>query len=143
MKKGERQKVFEKCDGRCAYCGCELNDKWQVDHIVSRNYFWLIDPLDMTSVNCMSNYNPSCKECNHYKRSHTLEDVGSSIGFRSYMKKFHIRLGRLPKKTMRSKTLKTKMYMQIIADKYGITADKPFSGIFYYETIKTYKNEKS
>lgn len=34
MKKSDRQKVFEKYGGRCAYCGCELKGKrWNVDHI--------------------------------------------------------------------------------------------------------------
>lgn len=33
MKKADRQKVFEKFGGRCAYCGCELTNGWHVDHI--------------------------------------------------------------------------------------------------------------
>lgn len=32
-KKGDRQKVFDKYGGRCAYCGCELNKRWNVDHV--------------------------------------------------------------------------------------------------------------
>jgi hypothetical protein len=33
MKKEDRLKVFEKCGGRCAYCGCELKSNWHVDHV--------------------------------------------------------------------------------------------------------------
>jgi 5-methylcytosine-specific restriction endonuclease McrA len=34
MKKADRQKIFEKYGGRCAYCGCDLDGKrWNVDHI--------------------------------------------------------------------------------------------------------------
>lgn len=33
MDKKDRQKVFEMCGGRCAYCGMELTARWQVDHI--------------------------------------------------------------------------------------------------------------
>ena len=32
MNKKDRQIVFDKCGGRCAYCGCELTGKWHVDH---------------------------------------------------------------------------------------------------------------
>lgn len=33
MKAKDRQKVFDKCNGRCAYCGCELTGRWHVDHM--------------------------------------------------------------------------------------------------------------
>lgn len=40
MTKADRQKVFDKYGGRCAYCGCELQKGWHVDEIepVRRNY---------------------------------------------------------------------------------------------------------
>jgi predicted restriction endonuclease len=31
--KNRRQLIFEKYDGRCAYCGCELQKGWHEDHI--------------------------------------------------------------------------------------------------------------
>lgn len=33
MKKSDRQKVFEKYGGKCAYCGCELEKGWHADHL--------------------------------------------------------------------------------------------------------------
>lgn len=33
MKEKDRQKIFDKYGGRCAYCGCKLNKRWNVDHI--------------------------------------------------------------------------------------------------------------
>lgn len=33
MKKIDRQKVFDKYGGKCAYCGCELAKGWHVDEI--------------------------------------------------------------------------------------------------------------
>lgn len=33
MKKADRQKVYEKYGGKCAYCGCDLGECWSVDHI--------------------------------------------------------------------------------------------------------------
>jgi len=32
MKKADRQLIFDKYGGRCAYCGCELVKGWHVDH---------------------------------------------------------------------------------------------------------------
>lgn len=134
-----RRVIFEKYGGRCAYCGCELNDKWQVDHAVSKTNWFLLDPTDPTAVNHIDNLNPACKECNHYKRSLCVEGNYQHTGFRKYMSGFHLRLAKLPKKTMRKQSEKRKEYMQAIADKYGITPEKPFSGIFYFETYKQSK----
>jgi len=136
MKKGDRVTVFNKYGGRCAYCGCELNDKWQVDHAISRNYWFYFDVNNPKAVNNIENLMPACSECNHYKRSLCVESVGNHTGFRNYMKGFHKRYGRLPIKSIRPQTEKRKAYMQAIADKYGITKDIPFSGIFYFETHK-------
>jgi hypothetical protein len=33
MKKADRQRIFDKYDGRCAYCGCGLEKSWHVDEI--------------------------------------------------------------------------------------------------------------
>lgn len=33
MKKADRQKIFDKYGGRCAYCGCELTARWHADHM--------------------------------------------------------------------------------------------------------------
>ena len=33
MTKKQRQEVFDKFGGRCAYCGCELGKGWHLDHI--------------------------------------------------------------------------------------------------------------
>ncbi len=33
MTKTDRQKIFDKYGGKCAYCGCELQKGWHVDHV--------------------------------------------------------------------------------------------------------------
>ena len=33
MTKKDRQIVFDKYNGKCSYCGCELTKGWHVDHI--------------------------------------------------------------------------------------------------------------
>lgn len=59
-----RQQVFDKYNGHCAYCGCEISNKWQVDHI------W---PKSDGGSNDISNLNPACCSCNNYKSTHDLE----------------------------------------------------------------------
>lgn len=43
MKKANRELIFKKYDGRCAYCGCELQKGWHVDEVepVRRNKKWI------------------------------------------------------------------------------------------------------
>lgn len=33
ISKRKRQQVYNKCNGKCAYCGKDLNGKFQVDHV--------------------------------------------------------------------------------------------------------------
>jgi hypothetical protein len=33
MKKTDRELIFNKYGGKCAYCGCELEKGWHTDHI--------------------------------------------------------------------------------------------------------------
>ena len=63
--KVERQQVYEKYDGHCAYCGNQIEIKdMQVDHMI---------PLRLGGGDEMSNYMPACRQCNHYKRGNSLE----------------------------------------------------------------------
>lgn len=43
MKKKDREIIFNKYGGKCAYCGCELSKGWHVDEIepVKRNQKWI------------------------------------------------------------------------------------------------------
>lgn len=60
-----RRAVFDKYVGRCAYCGRILQYKdMAVDHIV---------PLHLGGADDISNYNPSCRSCNRYKSTYTVE----------------------------------------------------------------------
>lgn len=61
MKEKQRQYVYEKYGGHCAYCGEHIEYKdMQVDHI---------NPKRNGGVDSVENYNPSCRLCNHYKRA--------------------------------------------------------------------------
>jgi len=140
MKK--RDIVFAKYNGLCAYTGQPLESDWQIDHVKSKNnwkYFVAGECAKMQSyenrekrmkdVNNIDNLLPALRIVNHYKRAFDLE------GFREYLLTFHLRLAKLPKTTNREKTKERIIYMNRIADLFGITVDKPFSGIFYFEQI--------
>ena len=60
-----RERVHAKYGGYCAYCGTLLQYKdMQVDHL---------HPVQKGGSNELSNLMPSCRSCNHYKESFTLE----------------------------------------------------------------------
>ena len=69
----ERQAVFDKYEGCCAYCGEEFKDikDMQVDHL---------HPLHLGGTNDFDNLMPSCKQCNHYKSTYTLEKFRDQLG---------------------------------------------------------------
>lgn len=76
----DRIKVYEKYDGRCAYCGKKIEYKdMQVDHLEA---YW------KGGADEMSNYMPSCRQCNHYKRGNSLE------GFRKLIEEIPVKLNR-------------------------------------------------
>ncbi len=111
MKKELRQKVHFKYCGKCAYCGKDVAYKdFQVDHIISQNRF---HGRSRSKANDFENLNPSCRRCNHYKRSYTLED------FRHLMKTIHERIA--------------KQYINKVAIDYDIITLNPFDGKFYFE----------
>lgn len=65
LTKHERQEVYEKCGGHCAYCGCEIKlRQMQVDHV---------QPISFRGKDELSNMLPACRSCNNYKHSMTLE----------------------------------------------------------------------
>lgn len=128
LSKQEREAIKQKFGGRCAYSGTILKDDWEIDHIRSRQeleYFglsYLADNLD--------NLVPCQKIINHYKRALPLEE------FRTwYLGGLHERLKKLPKNPQVPKSIRRKKYLLKVAELFGITEDKPFSGKFYFETL--------
>jgi hypothetical protein len=120
--------VFEKYNGKCAYTGRPLGDEWQVDHMIPRcRIAWGLHP-DM-DANHIDNLMPALGIVNHYKRAMDLEM------FRKYMMSFHKRLKKVPKKTVSPSRAKYKVYMESVANAFGISIDKPFDGVFYFETL--------
>lgn len=113
MNKQDRLKVYEKYNSHCAYCGKEIAYKdMQVDHIrPQRDYMEAL--VEGKNLDDLDNLNPSCRRCNHYKRSLDLE------GFRDYIKTLHERIA--------------KDYITRVGLDFGIVILKPFDGVFYFE----------
>lgn len=71
LSKQERETIYQKTNGHCAYCGCELEFKdMQADHV---------QPFIQGGSDELENLLPSCRSCNHYKSTLDLEE------FRHYM----------------------------------------------------------
>lgn len=67
----ERLSILGKMKGHCAYCGCEISlQEMQIDHIL---------PLKKGGLDTLDNMWPSCKSCNHYKHTLTVEQFRRAI----------------------------------------------------------------
>jgi len=131
LTKPQREQIRLKFGGMCAYSGTPLEDDWQADHIkpIIRN--WWNGTCMFPDSDNIDNIVPCQKLINHYKGSLDLET------FRSwYMGHLHERLAKLPKNPRTEKSVKRIEYMRRIANYFGVTEDKPFSGKFYFETLK-------
>lgn len=115
LSKAERQQVYEKMSGHCAYCGCELNyEDMQVDHII---------PLyGHNGTDELENMYPACRRCNHYKHSLLMED-------------FREMIERMPQTLARdSVTYKN-------AVRYGIVIPNPRPIVFCFEKLEKESGE--
>jgi hypothetical protein len=73
---------------------------------------------------------------NHYKRALALEE------FRVLrLGGLHKRLAKLPKNPRTEKGKRRKQYLLDVATYFGIESNKPFSGVFYFETVKSHNKE--
>lgn len=83
--KQQRIEIHSKFNGRCAYCGNEIQLKdMQVDHIIPQMSFVqhvhnkfripaFLSHLTETDMNHIDNLHPSCRVCNKWKSAHDLE----------------------------------------------------------------------
>jgi hypothetical protein len=71
LKPKERLLLSQKYNGKCAYCGCLLEDRFHADHIepVSQGGTKYVRKKDV-----LTHYNPSCARCNTSKGSSSLID---------------------------------------------------------------------
>jgi 5-methylcytosine-specific restriction endonuclease McrA len=105
----DRQAVYSKYGGRCAYCGREIAYKdMQVDHMI---------PKANGGTDDMENLMPSCRTCNHYKRAERLEY-------------FRQMIATIPKK------LGEREYIYKVGMAYGFYDAEPMDVVFYFEKVR-------
>lgn len=127
--KSNRQKIFEKYGGHCAYCGEEITIKdMQVDHIIPKNEFWshikndihipeFLRHLKLNDLNHIDNLNPACRVCNKWKSA------------------FHLELFRF-ELSEQLKRLHKNIAPYRMAKKYGLIEEKSKPIVFYFETLQ-------
>ena len=121
MKQSIRQAVYQKCNGRCGYCGKEIEYKaMQVDHIEA-HWHNLTDKEAVRAgikkgSNDIDNLMPACARCNRWKSTYSIEQ---------FRKEIALQVSRL--------NLYNANYR--IAIDYGLITenDKPVQ--FYFETL--------
>lgn len=82
----DRQAILDKMLSSCAYCGDFIDGikNMQVDHIIPKSYFeyfiknkhkvpTFLQHLTETDVDHSDNLFPSCRVCNKWKATHTVE----------------------------------------------------------------------
>lgn len=114
ISKDIRLRVYNSYSGHCAYCGCKIEYKeMQIDHINSVYRTMIISGNIDENIN---NYMPSCRQCNFYKSTFTLEY-------------FRERLSTILINNLR------KQFSYKLALKYGLIQEKIKPIKFYFEKI--------
>lgn len=75
LTKAQRAQVRSMFGGRCAYCGCELGDRWHADHVepVGREWWKKDGSLERPEHDHIGNLMPACAPCNIDKHAMTLD----------------------------------------------------------------------
>ena len=104
----DRQAIYNKYGGRCAYCGIKVKYKdFQVDHI---------NPKYWNGTNDPENLNPSCRSCNILKSSYHIEQFRGIVeGLVAVMRRYHSNYR--------------------IMERYGIVRQIKSEIKFYYEEV--------
>lgn len=115
LPKSVRIAVYQKCNGHCAYCGCDLQYKdMQVDHVIPLNGW------NEQGTDTVDNMLPACRSCNHYKSRSTLE------GFRKMVEA-------MPDTLMRDNVT----YKNAV--RFGLVIPNKKPVVFYFEKITKLK----
>jgi len=121
-KETERELIFKKTNGRCAYCGCELKTGWHLDHVIpARRDF---DRGKLKKINYKNkeldsadNKFAACPSCNINKHSMPIEE------FRLTILKF-------------VDSLNERIVQYKIAKRFGLITETNKKIVFYFEEIK-------
>ena len=124
MTKNERQIVFDKYGGKCAYCGCELQKGWHIDHIQPAFHNWSDEDVKRhlkqeRGLNIIENYNPACPRCNRWKGTWSIEQFRNEIS---------LQLERLERDSAQFR----------MARDYGLIKTSEIEVRFYYEVCSNH-----
>jgi 5-methylcytosine-specific restriction endonuclease McrA len=121
----DREAVYKKYDGHCAYCVDRLPFKdMNVDHIIAKAKYKKLPKEKKIKIelNGINNLNPSCHMCNYYKHTFTIES------FRKEIKTLHTRF--------------TKIFIVRLAIKYGMLKILPWNELFFFEKYNKLRRTK-
>ncbi len=80
VSKDKRMLVFDKSNGRCSYCGCELKQRWQVDHVQPQHLNHRYNKDDPNyDPDKIDNLRAACQPCNNLKGGFSVEGFRECI----------------------------------------------------------------
>lgn len=125
-----RKIVYEKYGGKCAYCGCDLQKGWHIDHLEplqrTRKIIGfkmlpkrtpIYEDTKIKENDTLENMMPSCASCNHYKSTMGIEK------FRNQIEKLIYQLNE-------------RITQYKIAKRYGLVEETQKPVKFYFEQLK-------
>jgi len=116
-KKIDRQAVYDKYEGHCAYCGEHIPDikQMQADHIIPLKEFPVTGNLPY-HWDDIENLNPACKVCNKWKNAFSIETFRRMVSCQL--------------ENVRRFSANYRMCL-----KYRLVKETPHPILFYYEII--------
>lgn len=120
MNKKTRDLIKSKYNNKCAYCGCELQKGWHIDHIEPIYRNWEDKHFEKSKLkrgqDSIENYNPACPRCNRWKGTWSIEQFRHEI-------------------SMQTERLKRDSPQFRMAFDYGIIKETGVKVVFYFESF--------
>jgi hypothetical protein len=121
LTKQQRSALRERFDGRCAYCGADLGDRWHADHVEPvrrtdwmRRFGVMREGPDHPERDTLANLLPACAPCNIDKHSFDLETWRAMVGRRLEVLRQH-----------------SSAYRHAL--RFGLVKEQPAAIVFYFE----------
>ena len=112
--KRTRELVFNKYNGKCAYCGEKLKQPFCIDHIIPLRRG--TNDYDRENLHKLNNLNPACQSCNTSKSDFKLE---------VWRNELELKIMRIERDNSTFRLLK----------RFGMIGIKKTKVVFYFETL--------